>query len=127
MTYLFCIDTDEFAHLTGLNFLVFLAKHLVRRLMKLQDFDYHLPKGLVAQEPSFPRDSSRLLVLCREDGNMEHRRFSELPHFLKKGDVVVLNNTKACSSAESWSRDLLSRDKTEGSGTGKEWRKSAPD
>jgi len=94
MTYLLCIDTDEFAHLTGLNFLVSSAKHLARRLMKLQDFDYHLPRGLVAQEPSFPRDSSRLLVLCREDGNMEHRRFSELPHFLKKGDVVVLNNTK---------------------------------
>ena len=62
--------------------------------MNLEDFDYHLPRSLVAQEPSCPRDSSRLLVLCRENGNMEHRRFSELPHFLKKGDVVVLNNTE---------------------------------
>ncbi len=62
--------------------------------MELQDFDYHLPRGLVAQEASFPRDSSRLLVLGRENGNMEHRRFSELPDFLRTGDVVVLNNTK---------------------------------
>ncbi|MBA7679436.1 S-adenosylmethionine:tRNA ribosyltransferase-isomerase [subsurface metagenome] len=62
--------------------------------MKLQDFNYHLPRSLVAQEASFPRGSSRLLVLWRENGNMEHRRFSELPDFLRKGDVVVLNNTK---------------------------------
>jgi len=61
--------------------------------MKLGDFDYNLPR-MVAQEPSYPRDSSRLLVLWRENGNMAHRGFSELPHFLRKDDVVVLNNTK---------------------------------
>jgi len=62
--------------------------------MKLEDFDYHLPKDLIAQQPLTPRDSCRLMVLHRDGGEIEHRRFSELGQFLRQGDVVVLNNTK---------------------------------
>lgn len=62
--------------------------------MRLEDFDYHLPKDLIAQQPLTPRDSCRLMVLHRDEGEIEHRRFSELGQFLRQGDVVVLNNTK---------------------------------
>lgn len=62
--------------------------------MKLEDFHYHLPKDLIAQQPLTPRDSCRLMVLHRKRGEIEHRRFSELGQFLRQGDVVVLNNTK---------------------------------
>lgn len=62
--------------------------------MRLEDFDYHLPKDLIAQQPLTPRNSSRLMVLHRKGGEIEHRRFSELEQFLHQGDVVVLNNTR---------------------------------
>lgn len=59
--------------------------------MKLSDFDYELPKELIAQHPAEPRDSSRLMVLGKE---IEHRIFSDLPEYLEAGDVLVLNDTK---------------------------------
>ncbi len=62
--------------------------------MRLEDFDYHLPKDLIAQQPLTPRNSSRLMVLHRKGGEIEHRRFSELGQFLHQDDVVVLNNTR---------------------------------
>lgn len=62
--------------------------------MKLSDFDYHLPKNLIAQKPIFPRDHSRLLVLKRKAGKIFHHRFFEIGKILKKGDVLVLSNTK---------------------------------
>ncbi|HET7100865.1 MAG TPA: S-adenosylmethionine:tRNA ribosyltransferase-isomerase, partial [Terriglobia bacterium] len=49
------------------------------------DFDYELPPELIAQAPAPQRDQSRLLVLHRRDGAVEHRRFGELPGFLRAG------------------------------------------
>ncbi|HTB82645.1 MAG TPA: tRNA preQ1(34) S-adenosylmethionine ribosyltransferase-isomerase QueA [Candidatus Sulfotelmatobacter sp.] len=62
--------------------------------MQTADFHYDLPPELVAQQPAPRRDGSRLLVLHRENGKIEHRHFSELPDFLEKGDVLVLNNSR---------------------------------
>jgi len=62
--------------------------------MKLSLFDYRLPKGLIAQKPIRPRDHSRLLVLDRKTGRIEHRHFYDIIKYLKPTDVLVLNNTK---------------------------------
>jgi S-adenosylmethionine:tRNA ribosyltransferase-isomerase len=62
--------------------------------MKLSEFDYNLPKELIAQEPIRPRDHSRLLILDKKTGELEHRYFYDVIEYFKKGDVLVLNNSK---------------------------------
>jgi S-adenosylmethionine:tRNA ribosyltransferase-isomerase len=67
--------------------------------MKLKDFDYDLPKELIAQEPIKPRDHSRLLVLFKDPArkkkiNILHKHFYDIIDYLQKGDVLVLNNSK---------------------------------
>lgn len=62
--------------------------------MKTSDFDYDLPEELIAQTPLEKRDSSRLLVLDKETGELEHEKFSNIINYLNKGDVLVLNDTK---------------------------------
>ncbi|MBN1405278.1 MAG: tRNA preQ1(34) S-adenosylmethionine ribosyltransferase-isomerase QueA [Candidatus Omnitrophica bacterium] len=62
--------------------------------MKLSDFDYKLPKELIAQYPLKDRCASRMLVLNKSNGIIEHRHFYDLPKYLDKGDAVVLNDTK---------------------------------
>jgi S-adenosylmethionine:tRNA ribosyltransferase-isomerase len=62
--------------------------------MKLSDFDYDLPLDRIAQTPIEPRDASRMLVLHRETGEIEHRHFRDLPDYLSPGDVLVLNQTR---------------------------------
>jgi len=62
--------------------------------MRTADFHYDLPPGLIAQEPAANRDGSRLLVLSRKTGKIEHRRFLDLIDFLLPGDVLVLNNSR---------------------------------
>ena len=62
--------------------------------MRTADFDYDLPPGLIAQQPAKERDDSRLLVLRRADGGLEHRTFRDLPGVLRAGDVLVLNNSR---------------------------------
>jgi S-adenosylmethionine:tRNA ribosyltransferase-isomerase len=62
--------------------------------MLTTDFDYLLPSERIAQEPVRPRDSSRLLVLDRETGALEHRRFFEIGDFLRPGDLLVVNRSK---------------------------------
>jgi S-adenosylmethionine:tRNA ribosyltransferase-isomerase len=62
--------------------------------MKTSDFDYDLPEAFIAQTPVEPRDSSRLLVLHRDTGAMEHRLFREIGDYLRKGDLLVLNQTR---------------------------------
>ena len=62
--------------------------------MKLHDFDYNLPKNLIAQEPIKPRDHSRLLILEKQSGKIKHKHFYDIADYLQKGDVLVLNNTK---------------------------------
>ncbi|MCE2465023.1 MAG: tRNA preQ1(34) S-adenosylmethionine ribosyltransferase-isomerase QueA [Dehalococcoidia bacterium] len=62
--------------------------------MNTGDFDYHLPKGLIAQSPLEPRDSSRLLVLHRQPRSWEHRHFPDLLEFLDPGDALVVNTSR---------------------------------
>lgn len=62
--------------------------------MKTEDFDFFLPNNLIAQTPLEKRDSSKLLVLDKETGNITHRHFSDIIEYLKKDDVLVLNDTK---------------------------------
>jgi S-adenosylmethionine:tRNA ribosyltransferase-isomerase len=62
--------------------------------MKLSQFDYHLPKELIAQRPARPRDSSRLMVLDRKKKTISHDFFYNLGKYLKSTDVLVLNNSK---------------------------------
>jgi S-adenosylmethionine:tRNA ribosyltransferase-isomerase len=62
--------------------------------MNIHEFDYHLPDGLIAQYPLPERDASRLLVVGREDGAIQHRQFRELALWLKPGDLLVLNDAK---------------------------------
>jgi len=62
--------------------------------MKTSDFDYYLPQELIAQTPIEPRDYSRLLVLDRRDGSVIHNRFYEITDYLRKGDVLVFNNSR---------------------------------
>ena len=62
--------------------------------MKLSNFNFVLPKELIAEKPSKQRDEARLLVLHRDTGEMEHRLFKDLLNYLSGGDVVVANNTK---------------------------------
>ena len=62
--------------------------------MKTDDFDYYLPEELIAQTPLDKRDSSRLLVLDKKTGNIEHKHFSDIIDYLDSNDVLVLNDTK---------------------------------
>jgi S-adenosylmethionine:tRNA ribosyltransferase-isomerase len=62
--------------------------------VKIADFDYQLPKELIAQEPAFERSESRLLVLNRETGAIVHKKFSNIVEILGPRDVIVLNDTK---------------------------------
>ena len=62
--------------------------------LKTSDYNYELPPELIAQTPLEPRDHSRLLVVNRADGSLNHHKFYELPSFLKAGDVLVFNNSR---------------------------------
>lgn len=62
--------------------------------MRVEDFNFDLPEELIAQHPLEKRDSSRLLVLDKKTGEINHKHFGDLPDFLKKGDVLVLNDTR---------------------------------
>jgi len=62
--------------------------------MKTSDFDYELPLERIAQTAAEPRDHSRLMVLSRKDGNMEHRYFYEVGDYLRSGDVLVCNDSR---------------------------------
>ncbi len=62
--------------------------------MKRSDFFYDLPQELIAQTPVEPRDSSRMLVMNKNDGEIEHRIFRDVTEYFKPGDCLILNNTK---------------------------------
>ena len=62
--------------------------------MKTSDFYYNLPEELIAQTPLQKRDNSRLMVLNRKDGSLEHKHFYDILSFFKEGDCLVLNNTR---------------------------------
>jgi S-adenosylmethionine:tRNA ribosyltransferase-isomerase len=62
--------------------------------MRTVDFDFELPPDLIAQKPATKRDQSRLLVLNRNSGALEHRQFPDLLGYLRSGDVLVMNNSR---------------------------------
>ncbi len=62
--------------------------------MKVEDFNYDLPEELIAQTPLKERDTSRLLVLDKETGDIEHKYFPSILDYMEKGDTLVLNDTK---------------------------------
>lgn len=62
--------------------------------MYLGHFNYHLPKELIAQRPLNPRDHSRLLILDKKTGKIEHKKFYNIVDYFKKGDIIVMNNSK---------------------------------
>jgi S-adenosylmethionine:tRNA ribosyltransferase-isomerase len=74
------------------------------------DFDYHLPPELIASEPLPERSASRMLVVHRDRGVVEHRAFKDLPSFLKPTDLLVLNNTRVVPArffSNDGSREVL--------------------
>ena len=62
--------------------------------MRTDLFDYELPKSFIAQQPADPRDSSRLLVLERASGRIQHRKFGEIGAFLRPDDLLVANDSR---------------------------------
>ena len=65
-----------------------------KKKWKLADFDYTLPEKYIAQYPTEKRDKSKLMVIHKESGEIEHKLFSDLPNYLRKNDLVITNNTK---------------------------------
>lgn len=61
---------------------------------RISDFDYHLPRELIAQTPASPRESARLMVLDKPSQSIRHAHVSDLPDYFHEGDVLVVNNTK---------------------------------
>ncbi len=66
--------------------------------MRTADFDYHLPEELIASHPLASRDASRMLVVHRDTGLIEHKNFADLPQYIGEGDHLVLNNTRVLPS-----------------------------
>ena len=62
--------------------------------MKVEEFDYYLPEELIAQTPIKQRDASRLMILDKKTGEIEHKHFYDIIDYLNKGDTLVLNDTK---------------------------------
>lgn len=62
--------------------------------IKTSDFDYNLPEELIAQTPLDKRDNSKMLVLDKTNGNVEHKHFSDITDYLEEGDILVVNDTK---------------------------------
>ncbi|MFN7342328.1 MAG: S-adenosylmethionine:tRNA ribosyltransferase-isomerase, partial [bacterium] len=59
-----------------------------------KDYDYHLPEELIASRPLPNRSASRMLVIHRDSGRIEHRMFSDFESYLKPDDLLILNNTR---------------------------------
>ncbi len=62
--------------------------------MKLSDFRYPLPRNLIAKDPASPRESARVMILNRADESIDEMKFSDIVQFFKKGDCLVVNETK---------------------------------
>ena len=62
--------------------------------MRTDDFDFELPEELIAQHPIEKRDESRMMVLNRETGEVEHKKFYNVIDYLEEGDTLVVNDTK---------------------------------
>ncbi len=96
--------------------------------MKTSDFDYELPPELIAQEPLSERAGSRMLVLSREDGEIAHRQVTDIATYLKRGDLLVVNDTRVFPARITGHRldtggqaELLLTHRVEGSDEGEVW------
>ena len=65
-----------------------------KKKYKLGDFNYRLPKKFIAQDPGSRRDGSKLMVIHRDTGKIEHRSFPDITDYMRKNDLLILNNTK---------------------------------
>ena len=79
-----------------------------KKKYKLADFDYPLPEKYIAQYPAKRRDLSKLMVVDKETGDIEHRTFSNMVEYFRKNDLIILNNTKVFPA-----RLYANKDKTE--------------
>ena len=66
--------------------------------MKLSNFDYTLPRRLIATAPQNPRDHSRLLVFDKKNNQIDHKRFYQIKEYLQPGDLLIFNDTKVFSA-----------------------------
>ena len=79
-----------------------------KKKYKLADFDYPLPEKYIAQYPAARRDRSKLMVVDRETGKIEHKIFSNMVEYFRKNDLIIMNNTKVFPA-----RLYASKDKTD--------------
>lgn len=70
--------------------------------MLLKEFDYNLPEELIAQTPVYPRDHSRLMIIDKNNWNIDHKHFYDLLDFLWENDVLVLNKTRVINARLKW-------------------------
>jgi len=95
--------------------------------MKLSEFAYGLPLESIAQEPLEKRDHSRMLVMDKATGQNHHQHFYEFPHYLKEGDVVVINDSRVIPARLTGKKDsgglveILLLSKSRNSGGGEVW------
>jgi S-adenosylmethionine:tRNA ribosyltransferase-isomerase len=93
--FMFMVPANTIISLSGDKLPFSLPQIIMSRgRMKTSDFDYHLPPELIAQTPIEPRDHSRLLVLDRVKGSIEHRHFFDIIEYLREGDVMVFNDSR---------------------------------
>jgi S-adenosylmethionine:tRNA ribosyltransferase-isomerase len=83
---------DNLQNLSGLDYVK--KQVILEIILKLSDFDYELPPERIAQTPLEPRDSSRLLLLERASGALQHSTFSRIGEHLRRGDLLVINQTR---------------------------------
>ncbi len=99
----------------------------MNNMFNIEEYDYDLPQELIAQEPVSNRDHSRLLFLNRKNGSVTHYHFFDLPDILKKGDLIVVNNTRVVPARlygqkESGGRvEILVLDHNTNNGSGSRW------
>ncbi len=86
-------SVDDHAERRDIVLAAYSAKSHSKRVLTA-DFDYELPPELIASEPLPDRAASRMMVLHRQTGEIEHRQFRDLPQFMQAGDLLVLNNTR---------------------------------
>ena len=77
----------------------------VERPPRLSEFEFEIPEKLIAQNPSKKRDACKLMVVHKESGKIEHKKFTDIASFFNKGDVLVLNNTQVFSARLFASKD----------------------
>ena len=65
-----------------------------KKKYKLGDFDYNLPKKFISQYPEAKRDQSKLMVIHKDSGDIEHKKFVNIIDYMRKNDLLILNNTK---------------------------------